>query len=117
MKKKLLALMLADVPAAWVLWLPKDRAGQRFTVRPWGETSEAPGEEVETSGESGDAAPQESAAPTEPPFEVDTSLSGELTVLDCFRNSNPGALTALEWPGPGVYGAPPQRDGDGGVLR
>ena len=27
---------------------------------------------------------------------MDTSLSGELTVLDCFRNSNPGALTALE---------------------
>lgn len=58
--------------------------------------SEAPGEETEASQESSEVQVQESAVPTEPPFEVDTSLTGELTVLDCFRNSNPGALTALE---------------------
>ncbi len=49
-----------------------------------------------TEGNPSSAPPESAPSPTEPPFEVDTTLTGELTVLDCFRNSNPGALTALE---------------------
>ena len=94
MKRKLLALMLAAclLFACFGCQSEQDEIYSQIV----GEMSEASGKATEASGESSDAAPQESAAPTEPPFEVDTSLSGELTVLDCFRNSNPGALTALE---------------------
>ena len=94
MKKKLLAFMLAACLLLGCFGCQSEQ--DEIYSQAMGETSEASGEEAEASGESSDAAPQESAAPTEPPFEVDTSLSGELTVLDCFRNSNPGALTALE---------------------
>ena len=94
MKKKLLAFTLAACLLLGCFGCQSEQ--DEIYSQAMGETSEASGEEAEASGESGDAAPQESAAPTEPPFEVDTSLSGELTVLDCFRNSNPGALTALE---------------------
>ena len=66
MKKKLLALMLAACLLLGCFGCQSEQ--DEIYSQAMGETSEAPGEEVETSGESGDAAPRRAPPPRSRPL-------------------------------------------------